>query len=226
MTQSNENLVIDSEEKRKKIFGVEVVYIALLGIIVAFLGWVIENGFRLYRNGVVDSRFNILPFIAPYMSLPFIFHILIGDANHIRIFKCFRQNTRKSILLSNIVTYLTLSFGVFVLEFIIGNMWDVFFGVTLWNYTKLPLNFTKFTSPITTFGFGLFAYVLLKFVTPPTMKLLRSRLSYRTAKWISLILGTLIILDTVRMGAFIIFTGEAPHLWRWDTNTGVFTWLP
>ena len=226
MTMDNQTLVIEGGEKRKKIFGVEVAYIALLGIAIAFIGWLLENGFRLFRNGVVDSRFHILPFISPYMSLPFIFHIIIGDANHIRIFKCFRKNTRKNVILSNIVTYLTLSFGVFALEFIIGNMWDVLFGVTLWNYTKLPLNFTKFTSPITTFGFGLFAYVILKFVMPPAMKLIRSKIKYGTAKWLSLILGSLIILDTVRMGAFIIFTGEAPHLWRWDTNTGVFTWLP
>lgn len=226
MTKNNQTLVIDNEEKRKKIYGVEVAYIALLGIGIAFIGWLVENGFRLFRNGVVDSRFHILPFISPYMSLPFVFHIVFGDADHIRIFKRFQDNSRKTVILSNVVSYLLLSLGVFVGEFIIGNMWDVFFGVTLWNYTKLPLNFTKFTSPITTFGFGLFAYVILKFIMPPAMKLIRGKVKYSTAKWISLILGTLIILDTVRMGAFIIFTGEAPHLWRWDTNTGVFTWLP
>ncbi len=226
MTKNNENLKIPGEEKRKMLFGVEVAYISLLSIAIAFLGWLLENSFRLFRNGVVDSRFNILPFIAPYMLLPFLFHIIFGDANHIRIFKCFQKSDRKTVILSNVVSYLLLCLGVFVLEFIIGNMWDVFFGVTLWNYSKLPLNFTKFTSPITTFGFGFFAYVLLKFVMPPALRFLRSKVSFKTAKWVSLILGTLIILDTVRMGAFIIFTGEAPHLWRWDTNTGVFTWLP
>ncbi len=226
MTTSNEKSLALTEEKRAKIFGVEVAYIALLSIAVAFLGWTLENAFRLFRNGVVDSRFNILPFIAPYMSLPFIFHILFGDANRIRMFKRFRGDTKKSIILSNIVTYLMLSLGVFVLEFIIGNMWDVFFGVTLWNYSKLPLNFTKFTSPITTFGFGLFAYILLKFVMPPALKLVRTKVKYNTAKWVSIILGSLIILDTVRMAICIIVLGEAPHLWRWDTNTGVFTWLP
>ena len=142
------------------------------------------------------------------------------------MFSYFKKDTKKAVILSNIVSYFVLSMGVFVLEFIIGNMWDVFFGVTLWNYSKLPFNFTKFTSPISTFGFGLFAYVLAKFFMPFAMKLITNKVSFKVAKRVSLILATLIILDTVRMGAFIIFTGEAPHLWIWDTNTGVFTWLP
>ena len=50
-------------EKRLKIFGVEFVYLYLLGIGFAFVGWLAENTVKAVSDGIIDSRFHTLPFI-------------------------------------------------------------------------------------------------------------------------------------------------------------------
>ena len=47
------------------IFGVEAVYLGVLGIATAFLGWLAENVVKIISNGTFDCRFHLLPFISP-----------------------------------------------------------------------------------------------------------------------------------------------------------------
>lgn len=223
MQKSNEN--IKNSKKRFTIFGVEFVYLYLFGIGVAFFGWIIENAFKLAVSGSFDSRFHILPFISPYLLIPFAFHIALGNPNDLSVFgkKIFNEQTKKSIILSNITSYLLICTFVFLGELAVGNMWDIFFGVKLWNYNNHPFHFTQYTSPISTFGFGTVAYIIFKFIYTPLLNFLRKKVNYNTAKWICLTLGVLIVLDTVRMMLSIVIMGEAPNFWRY--YNGRFSWL-
>ena len=153
-------------KKRLTIFGVEIVYLYLFGIAVAHLGWIVENVFKLIVSGWCDSRFHFLPFISPYASLPLAFHIALGSPDDVRLFgwKIFKKRTRKTVILSNILSYFLMSLFVFLGELAVGNLWDALFGVSLWNYKNLPLNVTQYTSIFTTLGFGLFAYIIFKFI--------------------------------------------------------------
>ena len=214
------------EDKRLKIMGVEFVYLVLFGIVVAFAGWIGENAFKLAVSGKFDSRFHVLPFISPYILIPFAFHIALGKADDLRLFgkKIFREQTKKSIILSNIFSFLIICTFVFLGEFAVGNAWEYLFGVKLWNYNKLPLHLTQYTSIVSTLGFGTAVYLIFKFLYSPVLNLLRKRVSYKGAKWICLILGTLIFIDFVRLMLCMIILGEAPNLWAY--NNGQFTWLP
>lgn len=223
MKKFNENK--KSENKRFTILGVEFVYLYLFGIGVAFFGWIIENAFKLIVSGGFDSRFHILPFISPYLLIPFAFHIALGSPNDLTVFgkKIFKEHTKKSVILSNITSYLLICTFVFLGELAVGNMWDILFDVQLWNYNKHPFNFTQYTSPLSTFGFGTVAYIIFKFVYTPVLNFLRKKVNYNTAKWICLTLGVLIVLDTVRMMLSIVIMGEAPNFWRY--YNGKFSWL-
>lgn len=205
-----------TEKKRWKIFGVEFVYLYLFGIFVAFLGWAGENSVRAINLGIIDSRFHMLPFISPYALIGPAIHIVMGDPDNLTIFgkQIFKERSVKSRVLSNLLCYVLLCMGVFLGELAVGNLWDILFGVQLWSYNGWPLTLTQYTSIVTTIGFGTAAYVVLRFLYKPMMKLIRTRVPFRVAKWICCTLGIVIVLDTVWMMLQMALWGEAPIYWQ------------
>lgn len=203
------------QKKRWKIFGVEFVYLYLFGIFVAFLGWAGENAIRAINLGIIDSRFHLLPFISPYALIGPAIHIVMGDPDDLTFFgkRVFKERSVKTCVLSNLLCYVILCMGVFLGELAVGNLWDVLFGVQLWNYNGWPLTLTQYTSIVTTVGFGTVAYVILRFVYKPMMKLIRTKVPFRVAKWICLTLGIVIVLDTVWMLLQMALFGDAPIYW-------------
>lgn len=211
---------VNDNEKKKRftVFGVEFIYLALFGILFAFIGWFVENAFKFAVSGVIDSRFHILPFISPYGLIPFGFHLALGTPDDITFFgkKMFKEKNTKTVVLSNLIAWFSICAMVFLGELAIGNAWDVLFGVQLWNYSKLPLHLTQYTSVVSTFGFGTGAFLIFKFFYTPILNFIRKKIDYKVAKLTVGILGTLIVLDTVRMMLTIIIFGKAPIFWRFD----------
>ena len=206
------------EKKRWKILGVEFVYLYLFGIFVAFLGWVGENIPRAINPVVatIDSRFHLLPFISPYLLISFAIHLVIGDPDHLAFFgkPIFKNRSRKTCVLSNLLCFVILCAGVFFGELVVGNLWEIMFGVQMWNYTGWPLTVTQYTSIVTTLGFGAAAYAIVRFVYKPMMHLICTKVPFRVAKWICLTLGVAIVLDTVWMNVQMAVFGEAPIYWK------------
>lgn len=204
------------EKKRLKIFGVEFVYLYLLGIGFAFIGWVAENFVKAVSGGVIDSRFHVLPFISPYALIPFALHVVFGDADDIAFFgkKLFKKSTIKTKILSNLMVFSITCSAVFLGELAVGNLWDKCFGVQLWNYSNLPLQVTQYAGLIPSLGYGAGAYILFKFVQPPLLKLMQKKCPFKVAKIIDLTLGLAIVLDTFAMVLQIMIFNEAPLLWQ------------
>ncbi len=198
-----------------KIFGVEFYHLALFGIIIAAVGFIAENAARLVGMGILDARFHILPFISPYGMVIFAFHLVLSDPDDISFFgkKVFRDDCKRKKLYSNLTAYFLICLFVFLGELAVGNIWDIFFGVKLWNYTSLPLSVTPYAGLVPTLGYGTGAYLIFKFVYKPTLELITKKVSYKTAKIICMTLGTLIVLDTVRLMTMIVIYGEAPMYW-------------
>ncbi len=220
-----EEIKTTEQKKRFCIFGVELVYLVLFGIGVAFLGWIGENAFKYIVSGNFDSRFHILPFISPYALVPFAFHVALRDPDDVRLFgiKIFKEKNLKNAILSNIISFFSICAVVFLGELAVGNMWDAFFGVELWNYNSHPLHITQYTSVISTFGFGSAAYAIFRFIHTPVLRFMRKKVNFKAAKTICLTLGILIALDTVRMMLSIVIIGEAPNFWEF--RDGKFSWL-
>ena len=214
MTEKTE-ITLAPEKKRLKIFGVELVYLYLFGIIVAFFAWMIENISCIFSIGQIDSRYHILPFISPYASIVLAFHIALRDPDEITFFgkRIFQKNGRKEKILSNLIAFLIIAACVAGGELAVGNIYEYCFGVILWDYSAMPLHITRYTSVFTILGFGAAAYCLFRFVYKPFLAFLRRRVPFRLAKWICLTLGMAIIADTLRLMLTIVIAGEAPLFW-------------
>ena len=208
------------EEKRLKLCGVEVVYLYILGIFLAGLGWIAENVVQLITHGIITSKFHILPFISAYALIVFAVQIFLGDPDSVAVFgkKIFKEQNRKTVILSNVLSLLFACFFVFISELIVGNLWYELFGVALWSYSGWVGEFTQFTSLPSTLGFGIAAYLGFRFLYKPALSLVRKKLNYRVAKIICLTLGVAIILDTVFMIVQLGINGEAPVYWTISFN--------
>ena len=194
--------------------GVEFCYLYVIGIGFALLGWVAENTVRIITKGIIDCRFHLFPFISPYALVPFAFQLVLGDPDDITIFghKVFKRETLKTKVLSNILCIVLILGGVFLGELAIGNLWELLFGVQLWNYSAFPLHITQYAGLIPTLGYGGGAYLLFRFVYKPLLRAVR-KMKYGVAKGICLSLGILILLDTLAMAIQIAILHEPPMYW-------------
>ncbi len=209
-------LALPREKKRFTILGVEFVYLYLFGIGIAHLGWLIENIVKLINHGYIDDKFHMLPFISPYALIAFAYHIALGDPDDLVLFgkRIFKVQTAKTKVWSNIISFLLICLFVFLGELAVGNLWEIFFGVRLWDYHSWPLNVTRYTSVVSTVGFGAGAYLIFRFVYKPVLKLIREKVSFRVAKIITLTLGVAIVVDTSILMFTLAICGDVPHYWH------------
>lgn len=197
------------------IFGVEAVYLCVLGIATAFLGWLAENVVKIISSGTFDCRFHLLPFISPYALIVFAVHIVFGNPDNIAPFgrQLFRNDNPYSKICSNILVLAIIYIFVFFGELIVGNTWEILFGVKLWNYSSSPLHVTQYAGLIPTLGYGTGAYLLFRFVHTPSLKFLQKNKTHKTALILSCTLGVLIVVDTLIMILVTAITRQAPMYW-------------
>lgn len=215
MGRSTRGAVQEKKKRRLTVFGVEFVYLYLMGIAFALLGWLVENCARLFYAGILDSRFHLLPFISPYAMIPFAFHIMLGHPDRLTVFgkKVFREETAKTKLLSNVISFLTICTTVFLGELIVGNAWELLFGVKLWDYSAQIFHVTQYAGLTSTLGFGIGAYLIFRFIYAPALRFIRNKVRYKTALIVCSTLGVLIVLDTLFMGVQIAVFGKPPVYW-------------
>lgn len=206
----------------KKIYDYHWVYMGICMIVVAFMGWVGENIFRciVSETHTIDNRFMILPFIAPYGLAVFAAYYILGTPNKMRIFKkeIFRENTKKDHILSYVFYSLTIFITIALGEIVVGTIYEAITGLTLWNYSNIPLHITKFTSIPTTSAITLIAVLLMRFAFEPFMNLMERKMNYKVALYISTILGSLIILDCLIMMFNFLVHGEKNIYWHIDLS--------
>lgn len=72
-------------KRAKTVFGVRLSTLLILSYAAAFLGWWVENLFRLIAAGVFDSRHQLLPFIPVYGAGFLAIYALLGTPSEMRI---------------------------------------------------------------------------------------------------------------------------------------------
>ncbi len=201
---------------RPMFFGAEAAYLFFLGIITSMVGWIAENLVRLVSLGILDSRTHVLPFIPVYGMVVFALQIVFGDPDDMSPFghKLFREKTAKTMVLSNVICVLTACLAVFLGELVVGNAWELISGVSLWDYSTLPLSVTQYAGLIPSLGYGIGAYLLYRFVLRPLLKLLQRKANYRAIVIVNCVLGCLMFADDIAMILQVLILQEAPVYWQ------------
>ena len=198
----------------RQIFGVRAGTLFLICYLAAFLGWWVENIFRLVSAGVFDSRHQLLPFLGAYGFGIFVMFFVFGTPSEMRLLKkrILPAQTKRNRALCGVIYCALLFFLILFGEMGMGLLFEKAFGVKAWNYTSIPLHITQYTSIPTTAAFTAGIFFLMQFAFPRAVKLI-DRIPDRTAFLLALVLGVLIAADWLIMIASGLVNGSFPEYW-------------
>lgn len=186
----------------------------LASLVFANIGYWVENLFRLFSKGILDSRNQVLPFLFCYSIAMWALYFALGTPKKARIFnhKIISDNSIKSQRLSVLCYFLISFFFIFFGEIVVGTMFEKISGIQLWNYSGIPLHMTQYTSVPTTIALSTGVIVLMEYFFTPLMNAIH-KLKKKTVLKIDYILGGLIIIDWLYMMISINFFKVSPNYW-------------
>lgn len=205
----------NAEKKHLKIHKTEIVYIFLIAVGAAFLGWIIENIVRMISVGIIDNRYHVLPFIAPYGFAIFAMYIMLETPDDVSFFgiKIFKKPHKWQKFLNHIVYIAIVSGFVFAGELLVGSFYEWVTGLSLWDYSDLPLHFTKYAGLIPALGYGIMAYIMMLFFKP-CVNFLKKHFTYKTCLIVAWVMSTLVICDNIIMIIMTLVTDCKPIYWQ------------
>lgn len=180
--------------------------------VASFIGYVVENTFKIFMNGYFDNRYMFLPFLLGYGLFTIALGILIGTPDELLPLK------KEPFKICRPWNYIAYFFIVAILvslgELALGFAVEKIAGFYYWDYSTLPLNFTRYTSLPTSLGFGLIITLYMGFVYPPLMKAFEKNKEKKPFKVLSIAFAVLLLLDFLVSFAVMIISGERMLLWR------------
>lgn len=186
--------------------------ILMMTIVASFIGFVVENAFKIFMNGYFDNRYMFLPFLLGYGIFEAALGVLIGTPEE--LFPIKEKPIRIKKPWNYAVYFLVATVLVSLGELALGFAVEKIAGFHYWDYTNLPLNFTRYTSLPTSIGFGLIITFYMGAIYPRLMKFFEKKKDSRMFKGISLALGALLVIDFIISFAVMIITGERMLIWR------------
>ena len=181
-------------------------------IFASFIGYLVENAFKLFRSGYIDNRYMFLPFLIGYGFFTAALGNLMGTPKN--LFPLCRKRVKFSTPLCFLLYFAVAVFLVSVGELILGFTVEKIGGFIYWDYSDIPLHFTRYTSLPTSLGFGFIITLFMGFVYEPAMTLFESKMNCEAANTASVVFFTLLLMDFAISFRIMISSGERMLLWR------------
>lgn len=175
----------------------------LMASLISFLGFLLENIWISVRKGYVDNRNMNMPFLIGYGFAVMFIYFVLGVPN--------KSNT----FLYYTLCFLIVSFG----EIILGTIVEKLCGIYYWDYTSLPLHFTRYTSLFTSVGFSLIITGFMKYAFTPIMDSIHSH-STPSLKVFSVILITILCIDFLVSFHYMFKHKDYYRLWEHKSISG------
>ncbi len=121
------------------------VYLNII-LICSFIGFIMENVWLIFRYGYFDNRNMNIPFLLGYGLAVVAIYKLIGIPKEMPDIKYFAT------------VFLLVSAG----EILLGKTVEKVCHIYYWDYSKLPLHLTRYTSLFTSIGFALAISIFMR----------------------------------------------------------------
>ncbi len=194
----------------------ECIYsLCLITALVSFLGFVVENIWLGFTKGYIDNRNMIFPFLFGYGLAVVSIYLAFGTPREASVFSIDINisDTRLEILLYFIIVMLCLSLG----EIILGKSVEKVCHIKWWDYSRLPLHITQYTSVFTSGGFSLMIVLFMDKIFVPLFNW--------NMTWNPIVLAvtaiTLMFIMTVDFihSAYLMYTKKSfVQIWRIDVS--------
>lgn len=193
----------------------EVFALCLIVTVVSFLGFVVENVWLSMTKGFIDNRNMTLPFLLGYGIAIVLIYLLFGTPEHLRILGIDAGMT--DTFAQTVIYYGIVIVCVSVGEIALGTFVEKTCGIIWWDYTRLPMHITKYTSLPTSMAFSLGITVFMRrFFTPLMTRFLE--MESENLKFWAITFMTLLCVDFLVNAAKIAVTRELRPTWKIDTT--------
>ena len=193
----------------------EVFALCLIVTIISFLGFVVENVWLSMTKGYIDNRNMTLPFLLGYGIAIVLIYFLFGTPERLKIFGFETQIT--STFAQTVIYYGIVIVCVSVGEIVLGTFVEKTCGIIWWDYTRLPMHITRYTTIPTSMAFSLGITVFMRrFFTPLMNRFLQ--MESDNLKFWAITFMTLLCVDFFVNAIRIAATGELRSTWKIDTT--------
>lgn len=128
--------------------------------VVSFLGFVVENVWLAATKGYMDNRNAFFPFLFGYGIAILLIYIIVGTPKKLWLFG--KVLVIKNRFVKRLLFLLAAILCVCIGEIVLGTLVEKFCHFTWWDYSRLPLHITKYTSVPTSIAFGLLISVFME----------------------------------------------------------------
>lgn len=143
--------------------------LGIMSAIIAFLGFILENIWLAFTKGYVDNRNMSMPFLFGYGMAVISIYSVFGLPQDMMLFGRIAIGSHSGALYFTAV-FLAVSVG----EIVLGYAVEKLCGFEYWNYTRLPLHITKYTSVFTSLGFAAVIWLFMRYAFLPLVSLIES----------------------------------------------------
>lgn len=180
----------------------KVFVLSMIAALVSFLGFIVENIWLWLAKGYIDNRSMTFPFLVGYGLAMIAIYLLFGTPNDLRLLH--KRMNVQSRAWKVLIYFLIVMFCVSVGEILLGKLVESTCQFRWWNYSKLPLNITEYTTIPTS---AAFATLITFFMDKLFLPLYEYFMSWN-ANVLSIVASVLIV---ILMGDFLY---SAYHMYK------------
>ena len=186
--------------------------ILIMTSFISFLGFLLENIWLTARKGYMDNRNMYAPFLLGYGIAVMGFYFVLGTPGNLRIFGTpSESDPKRQFAAYFLLTFILVSVG----EIILGKTIENLTNVILWDYTKIPLHITRYTSVPTSIGFTVIIVTFMDCFFERIMNAL-SQMEPLRANAFGIILMTVMTADFLYSSVRMIRTQKIHVTWEID----------
>ncbi|MCI7766877.1 MAG: putative ABC transporter permease [Oscillospiraceae bacterium] len=172
--------------------GYDIYSLGIMLALISFLGFLLENLWLAATKGFIDNRNMRLPFLMGYGVLVTGMYLLLGTPENMLLWGDIPVNASKG---EKFFIYFLCSFGIVTAgELILGHLMEKLCGFEYWNYERIPLHITKYTSVPTSIGFALIITSFMGACFEPIMGII-TLINPKDIKSVSMILIAAMTID-------------------------------
>lgn len=160
----------------------------IMVIIISFLGFCFENIWMMFRYSVIDNRNMFLPFLLGYGLFVVAIYHFIGLPD--KLFNKYKMSFPIKYVIYLFICFVLVSVG----EILLGTFVELVGNYYYWNYSSIPLHFTRYTSVPTSIGFALVITLFMSFGFVPLLKSVRKK-SRKLSVSLLLIFFLILVID-------------------------------
>ena len=133
----------------------------IMVIIISIIGFCFEDIWMLFRYSLIDNRNMYLPFLLGYGLFVVAIYYLVGTPK--KLFNRYELNPPFNYVIYMILCFILVSIGEIALGIFVEKTGNFYY----WDYSTIPLHFTRYTSVPTSIGFALAITLFMNYVYEP-----------------------------------------------------------